>query len=80
MDGDGEFIYAPDDINPLIRAEGMELRFAIGENLSCRLDSGWLSGKVAELWPGTGHVYMIQLDKGSECFAPEENDSYIKRA
>jgi hypothetical protein len=67
-------------------AENMELRFAIGTRVECRIGADeWAPGKVLLLWyrepnwpQGSFAPYKIHLDDGREIFAPADMDQIIR--
>ena len=82
----GNVIYTPGDEDTSIRAQ---LRFAIGERVECCLQETWHPGRVVAhraLRHLSGYpimkemAYEVLRDDGEVCFAPEDDDQYIRVA
>jgi hypothetical protein len=64
----------------------MELRFAIGTRVECRIGANeWAPGLVAQVWyrepswpKGSFAPYKIHLEDGREIFAPADMDQIIR--
>lgn len=54
-----------------------DLRFKIGDNVEANCD-GWTKGRVIALWD-EGNPYRVRLDDGEECWAPVDEDTFIRR-
>jgi hypothetical protein len=69
--------------------EPVELRFAVGAAVLCRVGPGpadWSRGTVAELWyredqwpDGAFAPYKIKLEDGRDIYAPQDVDPIIRR-
>eukprot|EP00291_Cryptomonas_curvata_P029809 CAMPEP_0172206754 /NCGR_PEP_ID=MMETSP1050-20130122/33408_1 /TAXON_ID=233186 /ORGANISM="Cryptomonas curvata, Strain CCAP979/52" /LENGTH=111 /DNA_ID=CAMNT_0012885901 /DNA_START=24 /DNA_END=356 /DNA_ORIENTATION=+ len=55
------------------------LRFKVGDTVMCRMEEGWRKGKVLRLW-SEGNPYRVLMNKGWECSAPEDSDTFIRAA
>lgn len=54
-----------------------ELRFAVGNQVECHIESGWAKGKVIKRWDD-GNPYRIRLTNGTEIWAPIDDDACIR--
>jgi len=62
------------------------LRFAIGDKVQCKTGEGWSAGKVVQhmyrdemMPPGVVAPYQVQLDSGALIYAPEDDESLIRK-
>ena len=57
------------------------LRFEVGTKILARVTKGWTQGTVIAQWDG-GNAYRVKLsdDKGTEVWAPIDDDICIKAA
>jgi len=53
------------------------LRFKVGDVVEANCD-GWCRGCVINLWD-EGNPYRVRLDDGEECWAPTDNDQFIRK-
>mmetsp|Transcript_1629 Transcript_1629/g.3547 ORF Transcript_1629/g.3547 Transcript_1629/m.3547 type:complete len:388 (-) Transcript_1629:328-1491(-) len=56
-----------------------ELRFKVGDAVQCNVAEGFTKGKVIKLWDD-GNCYRIRLVTGTECWAPIDDERFIKAA
>lgn len=56
-----------------------ELRFKVGDKVQCIVQEGWVKGKVLKLWD-QGNPYRVRLENGGECWAPEDSDTFVRKA
>lgn len=88
----GDEVVAPRDDDRFIRREGQGppqpmpsrmFRFAIGTRVECNLGIHWERGTVMRLnYQVDGGAYMpyqVRLDSGNMIYAPEDDDSVIRR-
>ena len=54
-----------------------ELRFAVGRQVECAVESGWVQGKIVKRWD-EGNPYRVQLFNGTEIWAPIDDDVCIR--
>lgn len=55
------------------------LRFAVGDAVEARCDTGWEPGKVIRVWDN-GNPYKIQLDNGICVWGPMDKAVYVRAA
>lgn len=53
-----------------------ELRFGVGTLVEANCE-GWNAGTIIKLWDD-GNPYRIKLNSGEECWAPVDNDGYVR--
>lgn len=84
----GKDVFAPGDSDDVIRLENRptthpRLRFAVGERVECNMGDHWELGTVAMLMyygdGGRTAPYQVKLDSGGGVFAPNDDDSVIRR-
>ena len=81
----GEYVYAPMDNDLYIRRGIKPRRFKANDRVLCRLgEDNWQPGYILETncrdEDGTIIPYNVQLDDGDLCWAPEDDDSYIRKS
>lgn len=80
-----------DDDDDQMPSQRPRLRFDVGKRVVCRVGpdpvTGWAPGKVVQLWyreptwPANSWApYKIELDDGSNIFAPGDVDQIIREA
>ena len=78
-----------DDDEEFDPSERPQLRFSVGQRVSCRIGpdpvTGWAKGKVVQLWyrepswpPNSLAPYKVELDDGRDIFAPGDVDQIIR--
>lgn len=72
----GESVQAPEDLDRLIRPIA---RFKEGTKVLANVDHGFSPGKVERCYH-TNWVYAVRLDKGNLVYAPEDVDTFVKKA
>ena len=86
LDGRDE-VFAPRDDDGVIRradrpTTDAALRFAVGERVEANLGDHWALGTVVALnyyrQDGATAPYQVQLDSGTDVFAPRDDDSVIR--
>lgn len=55
----------------------MELRFKVGTPVRANVDQGWTNGTVLGQWD-EGNPYRIKLEDGTEVWAPEDTDGFVR--
>ena len=74
-------------VSPMVlEVKKQGLRFAVGDTVECRTQSGWIKGDVVDLLyrddsmpPGLVAPYRVHLEEsGSLIFAPEDSDEVIR--
>eukprot|EP00403_Amphidinium_massartii_P034328 CAMPEP_0178432886 /NCGR_PEP_ID=MMETSP0689_2-20121128/32622_1 /TAXON_ID=160604 /ORGANISM="Amphidinium massartii, Strain CS-259" /LENGTH=387 /DNA_ID=CAMNT_0020054899 /DNA_START=21 /DNA_END=1184 /DNA_ORIENTATION=+ len=56
-----------------------ELRFKVGDAVKCSREGGFTKGTVLKQWD-EGNSYRVRLENGLECWAPIDNDMFIRKA
>ena len=54
-----------------------DVRFSPGDKIEANVPGGWKGGKIVRTWD-EGNPYRIQLDDGTQVWAPDDSDDFVR--